>query len=81
MKDRRGDDFELIYPKEKYNEEMSPICNYIPSNKILLTMFRMAILCKSESETFFAPTHVGNLNAQVFYQYFDKDNEVCYVTG
>ena len=58
LKDKDGEDIELIYPVEKYNKDMSPLCTYIPTNKVLLSLMRLTITIKDEKDL-------------VFYQNYD----------
>ena len=45
-----GEEQSIIYPKEKFNPEFTPLCTYIPTNKLLIQMMRTAIYVEDTND-------------------------------
>ena len=50
---RNGKEENVVYPKEKFNKNFSPLCSYLPTNKLLIQLMRTAIFIEDENELLF----------------------------
>ena len=50
ISDSEGRVIETVYPREKFNENFSPLCTYIPTNKLLIQIMRTCMFIEKEED-------------------------------